>query len=289
MFITHSTFYNYADDNTLSYASNSKSDLVNILEKESLILIDWFSINQMKANPEKFQAIALGKKTHDLNLTFNLDSIEIPCDDEVKLLGVTFDFMLNFNIHITNMCKKASRQLNAMKRIGRFLSKLGRLTMYHSFIMSNFNYCPMVWSFTGETNLKKIEKIQERSLRFIYEDYASTYDQLLLRSALPTLKVRRMRTLAIETFRILNKHGPIYLHDLLKFKNTDYNFRYNNLVDIPRPHTHRYGKSTFKYAASSLWNSLPDHFRTMTSFNQFKNSIQKWNGNQCKCSSCGQI
>jgi hypothetical protein len=33
------------------------------LEEESKILINWFSINKMKANPEKFQAIAVGYQT----------------------------------------------------------------------------------------------------------------------------------------------------------------------------------------------------------------------------------
>ena len=33
--------------------------------------------------------------------------------------------------------------------------------------MSNFNYCPIVWHFCGETNTRKIEKIQVRALRFI--------------------------------------------------------------------------------------------------------------------------
>jgi hypothetical protein len=55
----------------------------------------------MQANPEKFQAISLGKKTHDKNIIFNLDGISIVCDDEVKRLGVTIDFKLNFNSHIT--------------------------------------------------------------------------------------------------------------------------------------------------------------------------------------------
>ena len=57
------------------------------------------------------------------------------------------DFQLNFNIHISNICKKASRQLNVLKRIGKHLCKLGKLNIYHSFILSNFNYCPLTWLF----------------------------------------------------------------------------------------------------------------------------------------------
>jgi hypothetical protein len=36
----------------------------------------------------------------------------------VKLLGVDIDFMVNFDCHIKNICKKAVQQLNILKRIG---------------------------------------------------------------------------------------------------------------------------------------------------------------------------
>jgi hypothetical protein len=68
--IHNSELYNYADDNTLSYADTDINKLIKTLEEESKILINWFSINKMKANPEKFQAIAVGNKTHDKNLKF---------------------------------------------------------------------------------------------------------------------------------------------------------------------------------------------------------------------------
>ena len=38
------------------------SDLIAILESESHVAIDWFIINKIIVNPEKFQAIALDRK-----------------------------------------------------------------------------------------------------------------------------------------------------------------------------------------------------------------------------------
>ena len=96
-FIQESSLYNYADDNTLSYEGHNLDQLITVLERDSLILIDWFTENQMKANPDKFQAIAIGKKTKNENISFNLNGNIIKCEDEVKLLGVTIDFELNFN------------------------------------------------------------------------------------------------------------------------------------------------------------------------------------------------
>jgi hypothetical protein len=40
-------------------------------------------------------------------------------------------------------------------------------------------------------------------------------------------------------------------------------------VEIPSARTTRYGLKSFRYAAAKLWNELPNHFRTQTSFNQF--------------------
>ena len=204
-FVKNCSLYNYADDNTLSKSGNSLQDVISALEEDSNYLIQWFSSNKMQANPEKFQAISLGKKTHDKKIVFDLNGISISCEDEVKLLGVTIDFKLNFNLHISNICKKAARQLNVLKRIGKHLNKLSKLTIYYSFIMSNFSYCPLTWHFCGEQNTRKIEKIQERALRFIYEDHQSSYETLLQISNLPSLKTRRMRSIALETFKIINK------------------------------------------------------------------------------------
>ena len=65
----------------------------------------------MKANPDKFKAIAIGKKNpKNKNISFNLNDNIIKCEDEIKLLGVTIDSELNFNTHIANICIKASRQ-----------------------------------------------------------------------------------------------------------------------------------------------------------------------------------
>ena len=91
--------------------------------------------------------------------------------------------------------------------------------IYYSFILSNLNYCPLVWHFCGENNTKKLESIQERALRFIYEDENSSYEKLLEKSKMPSLKIRRMRFLAIQIFKIVNKQSPIYLHDLVNVKS----------------------------------------------------------------------
>ena len=48
----------------------------------------------MQANPDKFQAIALGKKTFDTNLVLKISDTQIKCEEVLSLLEVDIDYKL---------------------------------------------------------------------------------------------------------------------------------------------------------------------------------------------------
>ena len=122
-FTKDTKLFNYADDNTLSFAHDDINSLKSTLENECNVLINWFSSNKMQANPDKFQALAVGKNTANQNVCFKIGDVELKADtDDVKLLGVKFDSNLNFDLHVKNICLKASRQANALERISKHLS-----------------------------------------------------------------------------------------------------------------------------------------------------------------------
>ena len=97
----------------------------------------------------------------------------------VKLLGIKLDNRLNFHPHIADVCKKAATQLNVLKRLKSFIGLKERKTLVESIIYSNFNYCPLVWHFSSAKSAQKIKEIQERALRFLYNDNNSSYEDLL--------------------------------------------------------------------------------------------------------------
>ena len=58
-FIEKASMHNFADANTLSAWGETVSKLIDMVESESNIAIDWFTKNEMIINPDKFQAIIL--------------------------------------------------------------------------------------------------------------------------------------------------------------------------------------------------------------------------------------
>ena len=85
-----------------------------------------------------------------------------------------------------------------------------------------------------------------------------------------TLHISKIRLIAIETFEILNKMSPVFLHDLVLYKESNYSFRYDKLADLPRVSTTRYGKSTFSYEVAVVWNNLPNELRKVQDFSDFR-------------------
>jgi hypothetical protein len=87
-------------------------------------------------------------------------------------------------------CTCANYRVVEYYRVCRFIDVILELTIYHAFILSNFNFSPLSCHFCSEANTNKIEQIQERALRFIHNDYNSTYENLLIVSKLPTIQMR---------------------------------------------------------------------------------------------------
>ena len=109
-------------------------------------------------------------------------------------------------------------------------------------------------------------------MRCVYDDFELTYEELFNKANIPNI-IKRIRTMAEETFRILNDMSPPVLSGLVRIKDGSTYFRYQNVLQVPQIRTTKYGKKIFRFAAAVKWNSFPDNFRQVSSFNQFKTLI----------------
>ena len=102
MFIENSEICNFADYNTLYTGGMELSSISENLKHDTKIILNWFRINSLKANPWKFQFMILGKK-HCNNVKLKINSNVINESDTVEWLGITIDNILTFKEHINNL------------------------------------------------------------------------------------------------------------------------------------------------------------------------------------------
>ena len=83
----------------------------------------------------------------------NYDITNSKCE---KLLGVNFDHKLNFDKHLSELCKKASKKINALSRITPYTNVFKKRILMNAFFKSQFSYCPLIWMCHSRTNDNKI-------------------------------------------------------------------------------------------------------------------------------------
>ena len=143
LFLNDVDIANYADDNTPYSCQKECKIVTNSLENSSAKLLTWFTINRMKANPDKYHFLLTGKN----ELTLNINQFQIKSSKLEKLLGIAIDNKLTFEKHVTNLCNKVSQKLNALTRIVNYIQPNQRRLIMKAFITSQFGYCPLVWMF----------------------------------------------------------------------------------------------------------------------------------------------
>ena len=147
----------FTDDNTIYFCAKLVNDVIENLQSDLKIALNWFKDNQMMANPVKFQFTILSKNTINQSIVINNKTIESL--KSAKLLGLTIDNILNFGIHTNNICNVVSSRLNVSH------AKI----FYNSFISSQFNYCCLVWMFCSKTLQSKTNQIQKNSSPYSLE------------------------------------------------------------------------------------------------------------------------
>ena len=84
----------------------------------------------------------------------------------MELLGVTIDKKLKFDAHVVKICRQVSQQVALLRRMKEMLPFETRMKLYQS-----FNYCARQWNhwnFCSKGATTKLEKLNERALRFVY-------------------------------------------------------------------------------------------------------------------------
>ena len=227
----------------------------------------------MKVHVSKFQSIILKPKGVISDVEFHASGHSLKPVSSVKLLGVKIDERLTFDDHISALCAKASFQINALRRIVKYLTPENRMSIYNASIASNFNYCNTVWHFCSNRSLYKLEKFHKQALRLVLNDYSSSYRKLLDKVFKPFLYVSRLKAIAIEAYECKANENPDYINVMLNPLIKPYNLGGGPRAEQPKVNTTSCGLNSFTYQVAKLWNEIPSLIKEATSLFHFKSLL----------------
>ena len=284
---TAANVLNFADDNTLSAFAENTHELKRILDNAAIEATTWLESNKMIANPDKFKAIVLGKSNLKSNdVTINVGNLNVKPDASVKLLGLQIDDKLNFRAYIQNLCKKAGAKLNAIKRLTFYLEEKERKLLVDTHVISYFSYASTVWHFCGLSDIHKMEKLHERCIRFIYNEYDKNYFKLLNEKKLNTLFGKRTLAMCCETYKTVHDLNAAYMKDILCQRPSKYPSRNADDLYVPKVNQITYGHKSYRVQGPKMWNCLPNELKQINSYDTFRNRIGDITMPFCSCESC---
>ena len=263
--------------------SGSIDDVILKLQNDSKCLLEWFEANYLKPNPDKWHLILSDKND---NLMIQIGNECIFNSDCEKILGIHFDNKLNFETHLSKLCKKASQKLHALARISSFMSVRQKKIIMHAFIQSQFSYCPLLWMCHSRSIHTKINKIHERSLRIVFGDNLSSFQQLLEKSGSVSIHHRNLQLLAVEIYKAINNLSPSLMSELFKIKDMKYKLRDENIILSSKIHTVSYGIDSVSHLGPRIWKQIPDEIKSSNTLTIFKDNIKAWIPKHCPCRLC---
>ena len=141
--------------------------------------------------------------------------------------------------------------------------------------------------FCRKTDFAKIEKIQYRALKIIYNSDLS-FEDLLLHSNEVSIHQKHLRQLATEVYKSLNNLSPDFLKPYFTLKDMPYNLRNRSILNLPSAHTIYYGTNAVLFRACLMWNGLPNFIKESNSLIDFKTNIKTIRNIVCSCKICGR-
>ena len=187
------------------------------------------------------------------------------------------------------LLKVAGRKLTIIARMSIILSFSKLRLLIKSFFDSQFSYCPLVWMFCGKVRNNRINKLQERALRILYEGDQSTFQHLLNKDKPITIHARNIQLLATEMYKAKNGNLPCSLSEFVTPREISYNLRGGSDV-LPYNSTTVYNDTeTLSYLGPKIWKLVPRDIKESPSLSSFKSKIKYWTTNECPCRLCKEF
>ena len=121
-----------------------------------------------------------------------------------------------------------------------------------------------------------MEKIQNRALRMVLDNYESDYETLLQKAKMQTPHVGKIKTLATEIHKTLHSLNPSYINEIFKDRS-----KYK--LTVQRYNTVTFGRNSLRILGPKMLNHLPREFITAEDLKAFKILLKQWNGPQWNC------
>ena len=148
--------------------------------------------------------------------------------------------------------------------------------LFKAFFESQFKYWPLTWMFYGRSTNNRINHLQGRVVRLVYDNCRLTSDKFLEQDGSFTIHHYNIQIFCIKLYKVYLNLSQTIFSDLFTRKNSTYNLRSKSVFFIPQVSTVFKGSSSISYYGPIIWSLIPEKIRYTDSLESFKGKLRKW-------------
>ena len=269
----------FADDTSVFLTGNSIDTLVNGMNVEINLLVEWLNTNKLSINIKKTHYVIFRfKKIITCKSDIHINGQKVQSSDTTKFLGVVLDYKMSWTNHIFTVKNKMAKSIGIICKARKVFKVETLLTLYYSFIYPLFYYCIEVWGAAPAVYIQSIYKLQKKVVRIIKSAHYKAHTEPIFKdlNILPFEKVHQY-SIIIFMYKYFNKMLPP-IFDKMFHKSSEihtYHTRQAQKLIIPKVRTTAMKKSIYNLSVT-LWNKIEDVISIQCSIFTFKKLVRKY-------------
>lgn len=264
----------FADDCLIFKEITGTDDQV-LLNSSLTGIGQWCTTWGMSLNADKTVLLRVTKKKQPFQFSYSLNGAPVVEKSQYKYLGITFTNTLSWSKHIENICASATRKLGLLRHKLKASPTHVKLLAFKMIILPKLQYASVVWDPFLKKDKYRLEMVQRRAIRFIFNKYRTTDSptSLMLANSISTLedrrKIDRLKLLFALYTGSTKVNASVYIQP---FQSRPTRHRHTHNLLPYRAHTNMFKNSFFPRTVSE-WNSLPEVVFTSQSICHFERAI----------------
>ena len=265
----------------MSFRPQDSANSIAAMNEDLVSIRNWCFDNGLLLNHDKTKLIIYGSRQMIAKLPeFRLSLLgkELEPSEFVKDLGVILDKNLTFNEHIIKTVSSCVSALGQISRVKHAFRKDTLITIINSLVFSKLYYCSSVWANTTDTNIKKLQGIQNFAARIVCN--IRKYDHVT--PALKSLKWIPVKSNpylrdSVMAYKCMTGLAPNYLCNQFISRGSISGrvTRNSQQLNIPLCKTAT-GQKSFYYRIVSLWNAICPKIKLSPSVSSFKRNLKSY-------------
>ena len=272
----------FADDTTFATARKTRGE--NETEtKEKLDKISKFLVcNKLTVNQGKTKMLESMVRQRRCKNTENPPQLTIEkigqedkiikCQTSTRLLGLNLQNDMSWRAHLESgekaLLPTLRRRLGALRHVGKYISRKGKLTLTNGLILSKIMYMIPVWGGTERTHIRKVQTLLNSTARYVLNKGKRTRTRELMEGCgwMFVEEMTRLHSL-VTMWKLVNSGKPPQLMERMTITE-------DRKLDTVRPRlitTENY----FRWRTRNHWNELPQYLREETRLIPFKKQLKK--------------